>query len=126
MGSAGNAGSQSATLMVRALATGEVILQDWKSMILKELGVATLLGLTMGLTVSFLGLLRGGAEIALVVALTMQAIVIVGSLIGLLLPFILMKLKLDPATASAPLVTSIADATGVVIYFSIATALLPL
>ena len=95
-------------------------------MILKELGVATLLGLTMGLTVSFLGLLRGGAEIALVVALTMQAIVIVGSLIGLLLPFILMKLKLDPATASAPLVTSIADATGVVIYFSIATALLPL
>lgn len=126
IGSAGNAGSQSATLTVRALATGEVILQDWRRMILKELGVATLLGLTMGVAVSFLGIFRGGVEIALVVALTMQAVVIVGSLIGLLLPFLLTKLRLDPATASAPLVTSIADATGVVIYFSIASALLPI
>lgn len=55
------------------------------------------------------------------VALTMLLVVIIGSLIGLLLPFIFTKLKLDPATASAPLITSIADILGIVIYFSLAS-----
>jgi len=126
IGSAGNAGSQSATLTVRALATGEIVIADWRRMILKELAVASLLGLSMGAAVSLLGLFRGGLEVAFVVALTMQIVVIAGSLIGLLLPFLLTKFKLDPATASGPLVTSIADATGVLIYFTIARALLPL
>jgi magnesium transporter len=65
-----------------------------------------------------------GPDIALVVSLTMVLIVIVGSLIGMLLPFLLSKFKFDPATASAPLVTSIADATGVLIYFAMATWIL--
>lgn len=124
--SGGNAGSQSATLMVRALATGDLRLKDWSSMLLRELVVAGLLGATMGLAVSLLGVWRGGPEIALVVALTMQIVVIVGSVIGMSLPFLLSRLKLDPATASAPLITSIADATGVLIYFAIATAILGL
>ncbi|NAW60464.1 magnesium transporter [Vibrio sp. V31_P5A7T61] len=124
IGSSGNAGAQSATLMVRAIATGEVIGKDWAKMLAKELFIAGLLGITMAVAVSLLGLWRGGPEIALVVALTMQIVVVVGSLVGMSLPFILSKLKFDPASASAPLVTTIADAVGVIIYFSVATSIL--
>ena len=122
--SGGNAGSQSATLMVRALATGEVVMKDWAGMLGRELLVAGLLGATMALAVSMLGVWRGGPEIALVVAMTMQITVLVGSMIGMSLPFLLSRLNMDPATASAPLITSIADICGVLIYFSIATWLL--
>lgn len=124
--SGGNAGSQSATLMVRGLATGEVVLKDWLSMLGRELFVAGLLGASMAAAVSLLGFWRGGPEIALVVALTMQIVVIIGSLIGMSLPFLLSKLKMDPAAASAPLITSIADIIGVLVYFSIATVVLDL
>ncbi|MFN4274605.1 MAG: magnesium transporter [Aliihoeflea sp.] len=124
--SGGNAGSQSATLMVRALATGDVKLTDWGSMIGREVMVALGLGLTMALAVSFIGVYRGGPEIAMVVASSMVLIVIVGSIIGMSLPFVLSRFKVDPATASAPLVTSIADASGVMIYFFIATTFLPM
>jgi magnesium transporter len=122
--SGGNAGSQSATLMVRSLATGDVQLADWGRMMGREVAVAALMGLTMALAVSLIGVVRAGPEIAVVVALSMVVIVIVGSVIGMTLPFILTRLNLDPATASAPLVTSIADAAGVLIYFTIATAFL--
>lgn len=122
--SGGNAGSQSATLMVRALATGEVIGKDWAKMLGREVMIAGLLGVTMAAAVSMLGLWRGGPEIALVVAITMQIVVIVGSVVGMSLPFVLSKLKFDPASASAPLITTIADAVGVIIYFSVATMIL--
>lgn len=119
--SAGNAGSQAATLMVRALATGDVKMKDWFSLVGKELGVAVMLGATMALAVSVLGWYRGGVDVAVVVAMTMVCVVIVGSLVGMSLPFLLNRFNLDPATASAPLVTSIADISGVLIYFSLAT-----
>ncbi|MGF1775704.1 magnesium transporter [Vibrio nomapromontoriensis] len=122
--SGGNAGSQSATLMVRALATGDIIAKDWAKMLGRELMIAALLGITMASAVSFLGFWRGGYDIAVVVAITMQIVVIVGSVVGMSLPFLLNKMKLDPASASAPLVTSIADALGVLIYFSIASLIL--
>ena len=122
--SGGNAGSQSATLMVRSLATGQVQLSDWRKMIGREVLVAALMGVSMAAAVSVIGVFRAGPEIAIVVALSMVVIVIVGSVIGMLLPFVLTKLNLDPATASAPLVTSISDAAGVLIYFAIATAFL--
>ncbi len=122
--SGGNAGSQSATLMVRALATGDARLADWARMMGREVMVASLLGLTMAGAVSILGLVRGGPEIALVVALTMVCTVMAGSLIGLSLPFLLSRFGFDPATASAPLITTIADVSGVLIYFAIASALL--
>ncbi|WP_313136417.1 magnesium transporter [Paracoccus jeotgali] len=124
--SSGNAGSQSATLMVRALATGDVAMKDWGSLILRELAVAGALGLTMMLVVVPLGIWRGGYEIGLVVGLTMLTVVIIGSTVGMSLPFLLSRLRLDPATASGPLVTTISDAMGVLIYFSIATAVLDL
>ena len=122
--SGGNAGSQSATLMVRALATGDVALKDWQDLILRELMIAMALAVTMAFIVSPVGVLRGGSDIALVVGLTMLLVVIVGSLVGILLPFLLSRLRFDPATASAPLVTTISDAVGVLVYFSIATLVL--
>ncbi len=124
MSSGGNAGAQAATLMVRGLATGDVHLRDWGKLLGKELLVAGALGLTMSLAIASIGAMRGGSDIAMVVALSMFLIVILGSLIGMCLPFVLNRLKLDPATASAPLVTTIADITGVIVYFSIATAIL--
>mgnify|MGYP005839670217 CR=1 FL=1 len=121
--SSGNAGSQSATLMVRALATGDVKASDWFRLLGKELSVALLLGITMAAGVAAVASFRA-PEIILVVALTMVCVVLVGSLVGLTLPFIFTRLGLDPATASAPLITSIADISGVLIYFSLATWLL--
>lgn len=123
--SGGNAGSLSATLMVRALATGDIRITDWGRVLGRELVVAVMLGLSMAAAIAFIGAFRGGRDIAIVISFSMVLIVIVGSMIGMLLPFILSRFQLDPATASTPLVTSIADATGVLIYFSIAKALLP-
>ncbi|MFF7706443.1 magnesium transporter [Pseudomonas sp. NPDC007930] len=124
--SGGNAGAQSATLMVRALATGEVVLRDWLGLLRRECAVALALGCTMALAVSTLGLVRGGTDIAVIVASSMLVIVLVGSLIGMSLPFAFSRLKLDPATASGPLITSIADAAGVLVYFGIASQVLEL
>ncbi|MEW9503317.1 magnesium transporter [Jeotgalibacillus marinus] len=73
-----------------------------------------------------LGAYRGGTELAMIVAVTMVLVVMLVSLIGMSLPFILNKLKMDPAAASAPLITSIADICGVLIYFSVATWVLGL
>ncbi len=122
--SGGNAGSQAATLMVRALATGRAKLSDWFFLLGKEVIVAGVLGLFMGLAVSLIGFFRAGPEVALVVSITMVCTVLFGSLVGMSLPFLLSKLRMDPATASAPLITSIADIGGVFIYFSIATYIL--
>lgn len=122
--SGGNAGSQASTLMIRGLATGDVGIKDWGKLLIRELIVASFLGLTMALAIVGIGFWRGGAEIAQVVAYSMFIIVIMGSLIGLSLPFLLVKLGWDPATASGPLVTSIADIIGVLIYFAIATSVL--
>ncbi|MBV7609893.1 magnesium transporter, partial [Escherichia coli] len=76
------------------------------------------------IAVSILGYIRGDWMVAIVLALSMLGIVLMGCLIGMSLPFILNKLKMDPASASAPLVTSICDATGVIIYLFIASQLL--
>ncbi|WP_024326090.1 magnesium transporter [Thioalkalivibrio sp. AKL19] len=124
--SGGNAGAQSSTLMVRAMATGEVTARDWLKLWAKEMGVSLTLGLSMGVAVSLVGLWRGGPEIALLVALAMTIIVTVASILGMLLPVVLNKLRLDPATASVPLVTSLADIGGILIYFSLAVAILGL
>ncbi len=122
----GNAGAQAATLMVRALATGDVHTRDWLKLLVKELSVALALGVTMGLFVWGVGSWLGGAQLGLAIALAMICVVLVGSLFGLLLPFVLERLRFDPATASAPLITSVADIAGIVIYFSIATIILGL
>ncbi|MGQ9678970.1 MAG: magnesium transporter, partial [bacterium] len=117
---AGNAGAQSATLVIRALAVGTVKMKDWVYLLGKELLVATALGLTMGLGISIMGFIRGGLKVAPVVILAMVVNVIVGCAVGIVLPFIFTKLKRDPATASTPLITTIADILGTAIYLGIA------
>lgn len=118
--SGGNAGSQSATLMIRSLAVGDVRMRDWFRLLGKELIVSLLLGVTMALGVSIIASFRA-PEVVVVVALTMIFTVVAGSLVGMSLPFIFTKFKRDPATASAPLITSLCDIMGVLIYFSIAS-----
>jgi magnesium transporter len=120
----GSEGNQSATLTVRARATGDIESGDWWRLLAKELLVAFLLGSAMVLAVGILGIIRVGWQVAGVVSLTMLVLVLMGSLIGMSLPFLLRRLGLDPATASGPLVTSLSDIVGVLIYFSLATWLL--
>ena len=122
--SGGNAGSQSATLMVRALATGDVVMRDWFSLLGREAIVALMLGATMAVAISIIGYVRGDAIVSLVLALSMMSVVMIGCIIGMSLPFILNKMGLDPATASAPLITSVCDASGVLIYLFIASRFL--
>ena len=121
---AGNAGSQSSTLMVRALAIGNVKLSDWAKLIGRELLISAALGLTAGIGIFFIGIARGGIKVSIVVLMTMIINVIIGSILGMSLPFLFTKLKKDPATASAPLITTMCDIIGTSIYFLIATNIL--
>lgn len=126
IGTGGNAGSQSSTMMIRAISTGDVRLGQWGRVFLKELGLGLILGIILGLLGMAIGVLRGGWEIGLVVFFSLSAILLVTNILGMLLPFLLTKLNLDPAIASGPLVTTIADAAGLLIYFALASALLAL
>jgi len=121
---AGNAGSQSSTLMVRALAIGNVKLSDWAKLIGRELLISAALGLTAGIGIFFIGIARGGIKVSIVVLMTMIINVIIGSILGMSLPFLFTKLKKDPATASTPLITTMCDIIGTSIYFLIATNIL--
>ncbi len=122
---AGNAGSQSATLVIRALALGTVKMRDWFYLLGRELLVGGLLGLVMGAGISIMGFVRSKSILIVKVVVTSMIVnVIVGSLIGVLLPFIFTKLKKDPATASTPLITTLADILGTGIFLSIAYLML--
>ncbi|MCX6129572.1 MAG: magnesium transporter [Proteobacteria bacterium] len=131
--SGGNSGSQASTLVVRAMALGEVRLRDWW----KVLGRELIVGLSLGLILGSIGLLRillwptrvslygpHFALVGLVVATSLVGIVLWGSISGSMLPFILRRFKLDPATASAPFVATLVDVSGLIIYFSVASLLL--
>ncbi|MDD2599964.1 MAG: magnesium transporter [Kiritimatiellae bacterium] len=122
--SGGNAGSQSATLVIRGLALGEVFPSDFARIFWREVFVALGLGFSMACAAFVLAWWRSGLTIGIVVALSMMVVVVITSVMGMALPFLLRRMKVDPATASAPLVTSLADILGVLIYFSIASSLL--
>ena len=123
--SGGNSGAQSATLMVRAIATGDLKPKDWISAITKEMLVGIFMGLAMGGLAFVVGWLYGGeSNIAQVIGFSMLIIVLVANIFGAFLPFALDRMKIDPAVASSPLITSIMDVLGLMIYFSIAVLLL--
>ena len=124
LGSGGNAGAQASTLLVRAIATNDVSVNEWLRVFSKELMVGLSLGICMGIITAIFGSLRGGLEIGLIVGLTMLTIIVAANLIGVMLPFILTKMGLDPAVASNPLITSITDVLGLLIYFAIASMVL--
>jgi magnesium transporter len=131
--SGGNSGSQAATLVIRALALGEVGLVDWWRVIRREV----LAGLALGTILGSIGFLRISiwsafsdiygphwVLIAVTVGLALIGVVLWGTLIGSLLPFILRRLGFDPAASSAPFVATLVDVTGLVIYFTVAMIIL--
>jgi magnesium transporter len=125
--SGGNTGTQSATLIIRALATGQLALKDWPRIAWKELRVGLLLGTALAAVVyarSFFW--RGGPQVGLVVAITMVCLVLWANLIGAILPVVLSKLRLDPAVVSSPFITTAADVAGLLIYFNVARLVLGL
>jgi len=123
--SGGNCGAQSATLMVRAIATGDLELSDWVMAVGKELFVGVLLGVAMAVIAGVVSQLYGrDSHIAWTVGLSMIAIVFVANSFGALLPFVLSRLNVDPAAASSPLITSVMDVLGLLIYFSTAVIVL--
>ncbi len=126
----GNAGSQSASLVIRALATEEVRPRDWLRVLRRELAV----GIALGLVVGVLGFLRAfftadageALSFAAVVSVSIVGVVTVGSLVGALLPLVIQRVGLDPAVSSTPFIASLSDVVGLLIYLSIARALLGL
>ena len=126
-GSGGNAGSQASTLVIRAMATHDIEPKDWAKVVAKEVSVGLICGLALGL-VAFLKCYffdRVAIDIALVVGLTIVAIVILAKAIGSLLPIIAEKLGADPAIMASPLITTIVDSLGLIVYFKVAQMILP-
>jgi magnesium transporter len=127
IGTGGNIGSQTVTLIVRAMAIGEVTLRDIGWIVFKELRVGLLMGAAMGVVGFGLAeLLDVGPEVGLVVALTLVAISAWSATVAAALPLILRRLRVDPAVVSAPLISTLVDGTGLIIYFEIARLLLSL
>ncbi|HAN65050.1 MAG TPA: magnesium transporter [Chitinophagaceae bacterium] len=130
MSSGGNSGSQASTLIIQAMALGELTIADWWKVMKRELITGLLLGLILG-SIGYLRIMlwqnlhifNYGEYWSLVGATifcSLTGIVLWGSLMGSMLPIILKRLKLDPAASSAPFVATLVDVTGIVIYFSVA------
>jgi magnesium transporter len=132
--SGGNSGSQASTLIIQAMALGEVTVRDWWRVMRREL----LSGLLLGLTLGVLGFMRifiwtmvsptlygpHWVLVGLTVGIALIGVVLWGSLAGSMLPLALKKLGADPATSSAPFVATLVDVTGLIIYFSIAVMIM--
>jgi len=133
--SGGNSGSQASTLIIRAMALGEVTLRDWWRVMRRELSAGALLGLLLGAIGTARVVLwsmvserylhrqvygEHWGHVAATVGVTLVGVVLWGSVAGSMLPFALRRVGLDPATSSAPFVATLVDVTGVILYFSIA------
>jgi magnesium transporter len=134
MSSGGNSGSQATSLLIRALALGQIQLRDWWRVVAREIPTGLTLGVILGvigiirITVwQTLGIFDYGEHwelVALTVGVGLVGIVMFGSLTGSMLPFILKRFGFDPASASAPFVATLVDVTGLMIYFSVALLIL--
>jgi len=131
--SGGNSGSQASTLVVRAMSLGEVRLVDWWRVVQREFAAGLALGAVLG-SIGFLRIVLWQAVsplygehfmlVAITVGMSLLGVVMFGTLAGSLLPFVLRRLNVDPASASAPFVATLVDVTGLVIYFSVASLIL--
>ncbi len=136
--SGGNSGSQAASLMVRALAVGDVELRDWWIVFRKEVITGVLLGAILGL-IGFIRIVTWSMFtnsqghriygehyilLGLTIGFSLIGVVLWGTMSGSMLPFVMKKLGFDPAASSAPFVATLVDVTGIVIYFTVASALL--
>jgi magnesium transporter len=130
MSSGGNSGSQASTLIIQAMALGEVTVADWWRVMRREILSGLLLGVILGIIGFFRIYLwslfspiygQYSLLVAFTVGFSLIGIVLWGSLAGSMLPIVMKKLKLDPATSSAPFVATLVDVTGLIIYFSMAS-----
>ena len=130
--SGGNSGSQSSSLLIRALALGEVTPRDWPRVFVREASIGIALGAMLGVVGfvrAYWGASGSGASalaMGLTVALSVVAVVTLGTLVGSLMPLAIRRLGLDPAVSSTPFVASLVDVLGLVVYFSLARLLLGL
>jgi magnesium transporter len=127
--SGGNSGSQASTLIIQAMALGEVTIADWWRVMRREILSGLMLGITLGIIGFLQVIIRSefsdiyGANsflVAVTIGFSLIGVVLWGSLMGSMLPLVLKRLGADPATSSAPFVATLVDVTGLVIYFSIA------
>jgi magnesium transporter len=121
----GNSGSQSSTLVIRGLAVGDISIQDWWRVLGRELAQ----GMVLGLLLAALGVVRvmmagQSVEFAGLIAATIITIVVMGCVVGAMMPLILHRLGVDPATSSTPFIATLVDVLGIVIYLSLARWLL--
>ncbi|HYQ45579.1 MAG TPA: magnesium transporter [Polyangiaceae bacterium] len=131
--SGGNSGSQASTLVIRAMALGEVRLRDWWRVVRRELAVGFALGTMLGI-IGFVRIVAWQAvspiygehylRVAQVVLFSLIGVVMFGTIAGSVLPFVLRRVGFDPASASAPFVATLVDVTGLVIYFSVGSLML--
>jgi magnesium transporter len=126
LGAGGNTGNQSSTLIVRALSMGDVRGRDSLRILVKELSVGALLGITLAALLAIKILIDGHGEILWVVCLSLAALMTVTNILGALLPIGIKKLGLDPALISNPLIATLSDITGLMVYLSLARWLLKL
>ncbi len=126
IGTGGNTGAQAATTVTRALAVGEVRLSDLTRVISREVRVGALLGAMLAVVALVPVWVIFGREIALVVSISLFTICTLATFIGSLLPLVARRFGVDPAVMSAPFITTLVDATGLVIYFLVATVVLGL
>ena len=125
MGLGGNIGIQSITLMVRGLSTGQITLKTAFHHILRETGIGFVIGVLFGILVTLVTWgWQHSIQLGTVIGLSMIINMMCATLIGTLTPFVLKKLKIDPAIASGPVIATTIDVVGLFIYFSLATAYL--
>ncbi len=121
----GNSGSQSATLIIRGLAVGEIQTRDWGRIMVREV----IQGITIGILLAAVGVGRAlvlgdGPEMALLIGITIVTLVTMGCVVGSMMPLLLSRLGLDPATSSTPFIATLVDALGIIVYLSLARWLL--
>ena len=122
MGTGGNCGSQSSTLIIRGLATDEIELKDIFRVLWKEIRVAIIVGIALAVVNMVRIMIQyQNIQLAIVLSITLIATVIVSKIIGCTLPLIAKKLKLDPAIMAAPLITTVVDVCSILVYFQVAT-----
>jgi magnesium transporter len=126
IGTGGNTGAQAATTVTRALAVGEVRFDDLGVVVLREARVGFLLGAVLGLLALLPTWLFVGPQIAVVVSTTLLTVCTLAALVGSLLPLVARRVGVDPAVMSAPFISTLVDATGLVVYFVIARVVLDL
>lgn len=128
MDTGGNSGSQSSTLIIRGMATGDVTLKDKWKVLWKEFRVSILVGISLGIVNFFKNIFLDGVgkDVAITVSITLFATVVMAKMAGSMLPLIAKKLNLDPAIMAGPLITTLVDSLSLIVYFSIASMMLGL